>query len=197
MSDNVSRTDDVRRAWGRVTSWLEQNAPVTYEAISGPASEKGITDAEERIGVSLPQDLREWLLMNSMGQGSPDPVGCLVSWGCGGIVSQDAFLLGIRDIERVYLHQMGTEVMEPSDDPDYPNWRQEWIPFMSEGDGFYGQFVDARDGRVGRWSEGSLPEVGQYPSLAAYFDRVAEGLERIAAEGIAACRIVDGRLVWS
>ncbi|MFB6676699.1 histone-like nucleoid-structuring protein Lsr2 [Streptomyces sp. NPDC056390] len=69
------------------------------------------------------------------------------------------------------------EEMEPSGDPAYPSWRREWVPISAERDGFYGKFLDTRTGSVGFWTEGSFPEDGEYASLFAFFQDVADQLE--------------------
>ncbi|MGW1885000.1 Lsr2 family DNA-binding protein [Streptomyces sp. NPDC001970] len=75
---------------------------------------------------------------------------------------------------------LGMEEMEPSEDPDYPSWRREWVPISAESDGFYGKFLDTRTGSIGSWTEGSCPEEGAYTSLFAFFQDVADHLEGVS-----------------
>ncbi|WTE38754.1 Lsr2 family protein [Streptomyces sp. NBC_01618] len=72
--------------------------------------------------------------------------------------------------------------MEPSDDPDYPSWRQEWVPIAAESDGFYGRFLNTRTGSIGSWTEGSYPEEGKFPSLFAFFQDAADHLEGVSSD---------------
>ncbi|WP_240797869.1 histone-like nucleoid-structuring protein Lsr2 [Streptomyces sp. F001] len=69
------------------------------------------------------------------------------------------------------------EEMEPSEDPDYPSWRREWVPISSESDGFHGKFLNTRTGSIGSWAEGSSPKEGEHTSLFAFFQDVADQLE--------------------
>ncbi len=58
-------------------------------------------------------------------------------------------------MERLYANRSVSGGFDPPDQPDHPFWRDEWIPFLSDRDGWAGKFVDVRDGRVGRWFVGS------------------------------------------
>jgi hypothetical protein len=124
----------------------------------------------------------QWLLANDIGAGrQPDAGSCLVALGCGGVIPSGGLLLGLTDIERVYLHKMGLEEMEPSGDPDCPSWRREWVPIAAESDGFYGRFLNTRTGSIGSWTEGSAPEEGKFTSLFAFFQDVADHLEGVSS----------------
>lgn len=60
-----------------------------------------------------------------------------------------------------------------------------------------GKFIDGRDGRVGRWFVGAPTVMGEYESMAQYFDSVAETLTRVAYGSSPVCRFTEGRLLWS
>lgn len=173
--------DHVGQAWGRVASWLERNAPGVFAGLDGPGSPAAISDAEERMGLKLPGEMRQWLLANDVGAGrQPDAGSCLVALGCAGVIPSGGLLLGLTDIERVYLHKTGMEEMEPSPDPDHPSWRREWVPIAAESDGFHGRFLNTRTGSIGSWTEGSDPEEGKFTSLSAFFQDVADHLEGVS-----------------
>ncbi|MFF0751859.1 histone-like nucleoid-structuring protein Lsr2 [Streptomyces sp. NPDC004267] len=76
---------------------------------------------------------------------------------------------------------MAMEEMEPSGDTDYPSWRREWVPIVSERDGFYGTFVNTSTGTVGSWCEGASPRDSEYASLFAFFQGVADQLEGVSS----------------
>ncbi|MFF4171804.1 histone-like nucleoid-structuring protein Lsr2 [Streptomyces sp. NPDC001744] len=174
---------DVRRAWGRITGWLERHSPAVFASLGGPGDPAALAAAEERMGVRLPEEMRQWLLANDVGPAgrSGDTAGPLAS-GREGVLPDGGLLLGLAGVERVHLHMTAAEESEPSGDPGHPSWRREWVPVSSESDGFHGRFLDARTGRVGRWSEGSGPVEGEYASLSAFFDAVADRLEGIPPE---------------
>ncbi|MGW5134742.1 Lsr2 family DNA-binding protein [Streptomyces sp. NPDC004135] len=176
------RVGDTRQAWGRVTAWLENHAPEVFAALGGPGSPAAICDAELRMGLQLPEQLRQWLLGHDIDAGrQPPPGSCLVALGCPGVLPGGGLLLGLLDIERVYLHKMAMEELARSGSTDYPSWRREWVPIASERDGFYGMFVNTITGAVGSWSEGSLPAEREYASLFAFFQDVADQLEGVSS----------------
>ncbi|MGI5459870.1 Lsr2 family DNA-binding protein [Streptomyces sp. CA-249302] len=171
-------TGDVRAAWGRVTVWLARNDPETLAALGGPGSHEAVREAELRMGLALPEELRLWLLTNDIDAGGqPDDRSSLVALGCELDIPGGHLLLGLTDIQRVYLSRMGLEEMEPSPDSDYPFWRREWIPVAAERDGLYGTFLDAIRGTIGFWDEAHGPEEGVYASLSAFFQETADRLE--------------------
>ncbi|WP_413252886.1 histone-like nucleoid-structuring protein Lsr2 [Streptomyces brevispora] len=169
---------DVREAWGRVTAWLERNDPEALAALGGPGSDAAIGEAELRMGLKLPGEMRQWLLANDIdANGQPDGQSCLVALGCEVDIPGGRLLLGLTDIQRVYLSRMGLEEMRPSADLDHPFWRREWVPIAAERDGLYGTFLDTLNGTIGTWAEAYGPEEGVYASLFAFFQEAADRLE--------------------
>ncbi|MFF6999746.1 histone-like nucleoid-structuring protein Lsr2 [Streptomyces sp. NPDC008313] len=141
-----------------------------------------IREAELRMGLSLPEQVRQWLLANDVDAGRQPPSGsALVALGCPGVIPGGGLLLGLVDIERVYFHKMAMEEMLPSGGTDCPSWRREWVPIVSERDGFHGKFVNTNTGTVGAWSEQSSPEDNEYASLSAFFQDVADQLEGVSS----------------
>ncbi|MEW2470514.1 MULTISPECIES: histone-like nucleoid-structuring protein Lsr2 [unclassified Streptomyces] len=182
--DNTSMHEagDVREAWGRVTAWLERNDPEALAALGGPGSQAAISEAELRMGLELPGEMRQWLLANDIDAGrQPDGQSCLVELGCEIAIPGGHLLLGLTDIERVYLSQMGSEDMQPSTDSDYPFWRRDWVPIAAERDGLYGTFLDTVSGTIGTWAEAYGPEEGVYASLFAFFQETADRLEGVSS----------------
>ncbi|MFE2019076.1 histone-like nucleoid-structuring protein Lsr2 [Streptomyces sp. NPDC059499] len=174
---------DVREAWGRVAAWLERNDPSGFAVLCGPGNQAAIDDAELRMGLTLPTELREWLLATDIDAGrQSDGRSGLVALGCEAAVPGDHLLLGLTDIERVYLSRMGLEEMQPSADPNCAFWRRGWVPIAAERDGLCGTFLDKRNGTVGTWAEAHGPEEGAYASLFAFFQVVADRLEGVASE---------------
>ncbi|MFJ8164162.1 SMI1/KNR4 family protein [Streptomyces sp. NPDC096136] len=180
-----------------MTSLLRQHAPADHADLPGPATEQMLAAAEERMGISLPADLRTWLLQNNLDlpeEDFDDEVQCC---GFDGFPDEGSFFLGIRAVESLYANRSTSRGFDPPDQPDYPFWRNEWIPFLSDQDGWMGKFIDARDGRIGRWFVGEPTVTGEYESMAHYFDSVAEVLTRIGAGDYPVCSVIEGRLVWT
>ncbi|MDH6229279.1 cell wall assembly regulator SMI1 [Streptomyces sp. MJP52] len=182
LSMDHQRAEDVRHAWSRVTAWLEHHAPEVFAALGGPGSPAAIRDAELRMGLELPEQLRQWLLTHDIDAGRQPRTGsALVALGCPGVLPGGGLLLGLMDLERVYLHKMATEESAPSGGTDHPSWRREWVPIVSERDGVHGTFVSTSTGTVGSWREGSFPEEREYASLFAFFQDVADQLEGVSS----------------
>ncbi|MGC0385635.1 hypothetical protein RKD33_005852 [Streptomyces sp. SAI-129] len=165
-----------------MTGWLEHHAVDVFAALGGRGSQAAICRAEQHMGLELPEQLRQWFLTHDIDAGrQPHRGGGLVSLGCPGVIPSGGLLLGLMDVERVYLHKLAMEDTEPSGDTDYPFWRREWVPIVSERDGVYGKFVNASTGTVGSWSEGSSPADSEYTSLFAFFQDVADQLEGVSS----------------
>jgi cell wall assembly regulator SMI1 len=177
----MHETGDVREAWGRITAWLERNDPETLAGLGRPGSDAAIREAELRMGLDLPREMRQWLLANDIDAGrQPDGQSCLVALGCEIDIPGGHLLLGLTDIQRVYLSRVGLEEMEPSADPDHPFWRREWVPIAAERDGLYGTFLDTLSGTIGSWDEAYGPTEGAYASLFAFFQETADRLDGVS-----------------
>lgn len=186
----------VAESWSRVMNLLRQHAPADHADLPGPATEQMLAAAEERMGVPLPQDLRAWLLQNNLDLPEEDVDADVACCGFAGFPDEGSFFLGIRAMEKLYANHFMPGGFDPPDQPDNPFWRNEWMPFLSDQDGWTGKFIDARDGRVGRWVVGEPTITGEYGSLADYFDSVAEMLTKIADGRYSVCEVAEGRLVW-
>ncbi|MFD4224455.1 hypothetical protein ACFYUM_09350 [Streptomyces fimicarius] len=104
------KTGDARQAWGRVTAWLEHHAPEVFAALGGPGTPTAIRDAELRMGLKPPKVLQQWLLGHDIDAGRQPATGSgLVALGCPGVLPSGGLLLGLIDMERVYLHKMAME----------------------------------------------------------------------------------------
>ncbi|WP_411084421.1 SMI1/KNR4 family protein [Streptomyces sp. cmx-18-6] len=187
----------VVESWSRVMDLLRRHAPADHADLPGPATEETLAAAEGRMGITFPQDLRAWLLRNSLDPPEEEVDDDTACDGFAGFPDEGSFFLGIRTMERLYANRVVPDGFDPPDRPDNPFWRNEWIPFLSDQDGWTGKFIDARDGRVGGWFVGEITVTGEYASLAHYFDSVAEMLTRIADGSHPVCEVAEGRLVWS
>jgi cell wall assembly regulator SMI1 len=166
----VDGAGDVQAAWARFTACLERHDPGVVAALGRPGDPEAIGRAEVRMGLELPPELRQWLLAHDLD----------TNWRAGDVhVPGGHLLLGLADIERIYLYQLAVERKEPSGDPDCPLWRPEWVPIAAERDSLYGEFLDTANGTVGMWAECYLPDEGVYASLSAFFQQAADELEGI------------------
>ncbi|MEU0136077.1 SMI1/KNR4 family protein [Streptomyces sp. NPDC006296] len=187
----------VLESWSRVMNLLQECAPADHADFPGPATEPMIAAAEERMGISLHPDLRDWLLQNSLDLPEEDMDDEVRCYGFAGFPDEGSFFLGIREMEKLYDHHFRPGGINPPDQPDNPFWRNEWIPFLSDQDAWAGKFIDVRDGRIGTWFTGEVTTVGEFDSLADYFDSLADMLTNISQGSHATCSTVEGRLFWS
>ncbi|GAA2097932.1 hypothetical protein GCM10009759_28470 [Kitasatospora saccharophila] len=177
----MGEAGDVREAWARVTGWLERNDPAVFAALGGPGSREALDRAELRMGLELPAQLRQWLLLNDVdADGRTDRRAGRVRRGCPLPGLGGHLLLGLADIQRVYLGKTDPERSTPATDPDRPVWRREWLPVVAECDALHGTFLNTADGTVGTWGEADGPLEGEYASLAAFFHRTADLLEGVS-----------------
>ncbi|MFI9323194.1 hypothetical protein ACIGXI_25910 [Kitasatospora aureofaciens] len=87
------------------------------------------------MGLELPPELRQWLLAHDLDTDwRAELRETLVERGCDVPVPGGHLLLGFADIERVHLHRIAVERMDPSGDPHCPWWRPEWVPMAAERD---------------------------------------------------------------
>ncbi|MFE4693870.1 SMI1/KNR4 family protein [Streptomyces sp. NPDC056749] len=117
--------------------------------------------------------------------------------GFAGFPDEASFFLGVRAMENLCANRSRPGGFHPPDQPDNPLWRNEWIPFLSDRDGWKGKFIDARDGRIGSWFVGEITVMGEYESLDHYFDSVTETLTKIADGSHPVREVARGRLLWS
>jgi cell wall assembly regulator SMI1 len=61
----VSEVEEVQSAWGRIVHWLEANAPVSAQALRGPATDEDIASLHEALGLDVPDALEALLRMNN------------------------------------------------------------------------------------------------------------------------------------
>ncbi|MFH9614019.1 SMI1/KNR4 family protein [Streptomyces pratensis] len=126
-------------SWSRVMNLLEQHAPAQHAELPGPATEQLLAAAEERMGIPLPQDLRAWLLQNNLDLPEEDVDDEVACCGFAGFPDEGSFFLGIRAMESLYSARSRIGGFDPPDRPDNPFWRNEWIPFLSDQDGWTGK----------------------------------------------------------
>ncbi|MFJ9244323.1 SMI1/KNR4 family protein [Streptomyces sp. NPDC101776] len=188
----TTEAEALRRAWGRVVRWLERNAPKNAATLQTPTTPERIADAEARLKVAFPEEVRTWLLTN----GGVEMEDTGHDWKSPGpdssFIPNGWHLLSLDDMVRV--HERRLDLHQSSGIPDDGEdavlaWRREWLPFVVERDELYGRFVDTRTGMVGRWSDGDVNRFGMHDSLAEYFQVLADTMETRA-------HLVDGRIEW-
>ena len=132
------RVASVAQSWKRIENWLKENDPVRAKSLNKPVPEKQLKDAEKKLGISLPADVRESLKIHNGQKGlesffmSDDMLG------------GSYYLLPIADVVREWkvwidLVESGEfEGMESSGENGIKSgewFRRRWIPVASNGGG--------------------------------------------------------------
>lgn len=196
----MSEVEDVRSAWGRIVHWLEVNAPVSAQALRGPATDEDIASLREALGVDVPDVLEALLRMNNgstakdttrvLPNGRVLPVRHLDS----AIFPYGRILLGCAEIGEEYAEWRRSE--EENGLEDY--WRVPWIPVIQDFEGqYYGYAVDASEAAgfpVLEYGEGSIPGEASR-SLGMLLDSFADALQSGSWDGWPA-RVEKGSLRW-
>ena len=164
--------------WDRIEQWLEENAAETLDMLAPGAEEDEIVDAEEALGLSFPDDLRQSYLRHN-GEGD-DEVYLAQGWI---LMSLDAVVDNYKMLQKLYEDG----VFDPNDGlPEGPVkpvwWSPKWIPVAENGGGDY-LMIDldpAEGGKVGQvveyWHNDDLRTV-MAPSFAAFMAKMADDLE--------------------
>ncbi|TMR12741.1 hypothetical protein ETD86_32025 [Nonomuraea turkmeniaca] len=168
-------TARVNAAWTRLDRWLARNAPRTYKELNPPAKPRDIAEAEARMGVRFPDDLKASLLRHDgakFGKGSfffvyrLTPVKELVNdWKISCEVAEDVTPSGSKE-PKGYV------------DPEGFWWHGSAIPFAMDGGG--DNLVLDGKGRVGHFfHEEGLTFEGSWawPSYLDFLEDVADALE--------------------
>ncbi|GAA1143725.1 hypothetical protein GCM10009577_79620 [Streptomyces javensis] len=142
-------TDDITRmaeAWARIEAWLCEYAPASAALLRSPAGEEEIAVLEEEIGLRLPPVLRAWYRLHDGAIGSW-PEDDIEEWAVAGWLPMHRTWLRLEEVRRLYLTQVQDWEREPG-----------LIPIAcNPGDGWYGLYLDAREGEptygnLGTWA---------------------------------------------
>ena len=196
----MSEVEEVQSAWGRIVHWLEVNAPVSAQALRGPATDEDIASLHKALGLDVPNVLEALLRMNN-GSTAKDTTRVLPNGRVVSVRHLDSalfpygrILLGCAEIGEEYAKWRRSE--EENDLEGY--WRVSWIPVIQDFEGqYYGYAVDASGASgfpVLEYDEGSIPGEGS-PSLGMLLDSFADALQRGSWDGWPA-RVQKGSLRW-
>lgn len=170
-------------AWSRIARWISANAPAHAEALNPPATREEIGRAESRMGLDLPADLRQVLMVNNGSTAGHRAAagGALQDGGDApfpsGLVFNDVELIG-----SLYTgnRRASLSLQEPGSRYEY--WKEGWIPAFRQREAHSGLFLDVSGGQdpapVYTYEEESFPEPA-FPSLAEYLGTVADALEGV------------------
>jgi cell wall assembly regulator SMI1 len=169
---------NVTEIWTKLEEWLRVNAPELRATMQKGASEKQIATLEVYLGVTLPNDYREFLKL------------------CNGQTEEAEFgffngeLLSTKGIKfqwgiwKRLLDEGSFDTSKSKPDPGIRNdwWNPRWIPFTHDGGGNH-RCLDLQpsdEGTVGQvitmWHDSQEREL-IFPHFTAWLEHVLEGLE--------------------
>ncbi|MGH3168597.1 MAG: SMI1/KNR4 family protein [Trebonia sp.] len=170
--------EELEQAWARVTRWLREHAPASYETLRPPAEQSEIEACENALGLALPEEYKRLLLLNN-GAAAWDAPETAFRPGA-------AFLAGgYRPLsaEEAGEHAiMLCEVMASIDEENMIGswWHPQWVMFglHNAGDGLA---IDQRpgpgQGAVGEFENEGDTAFDMAPSLSTFLATMADCLE--------------------
>ncbi len=173
-------------AWQRITSWLEQNAPASHEALLPAASEQDIDVLEQELGLRVPVELRALWLRCAGNRDVP---------GTGFFPEHGWALMPLDSVRAVYRRQLRWQ--RDHADAETCVWKPSWVPFCSWSvtDTSYGLFVDAETGEIGHWEDTAVRTV-EDRSLTMLLEEIADRLENPRLATGYRPGLIGKRLVW-
>ncbi|MFE1855399.1 SMI1/KNR4 family protein [Streptomyces sp. NPDC059489] len=176
-------------AWSRITRWLNENTPAHADALNEPATEEQIAQAESKMGVHLPLELQQLLMLNNGSTAKHRSLTGNDFYDAQGGGDYSPFPSGYTfcDVELICSLYTGNRkasiaMQEPGSRYEY--WKDGWIPVFRDKEVHSGLFLDvsASSGQdpvpVYAYEEESFPELA-FPSLADYLNTVADALDGI------------------
>ena len=197
-------------AWSRIARWLTANTPAHADALNPPATEGQIAEAESKMGVHLPAELRQLLMVNNGSTAKHRSLteNSFYDTRGGGDYSPFPSDFAFCDVERIcslYTANRKASISMQEPGSRYEYWKEGWIPVFRKKDVHCGLFLDVSGGQdsapMYAYEEESFPEPS-FPSLADYLSTVADALEGVrpfTVMGRQAPRLPtvrEGLIVW-
>ncbi|WP_378741410.1 SMI1/KNR4 family protein [Nocardia brasiliensis] len=189
----------IEESWRRIDSWLAAHAPRTFSSLRPPASQEAISAAATELGVEFPADLVAYLRHHD--GVSPGERGLVVP-------EEGGFCFpGFEPYTLAQILSSGRSRQQwwagNEEDPYLEgSWHHDFVPFARNisADGLV---VDCRRGEsfgaVGQDNEGHGVSFGEWGSLAAFLEQIADSLEdgTVITVGLSYVPVVDdGMLLW-
>ncbi|QIQ02629.1 SMI1/KNR4 family protein [Streptomyces liangshanensis] len=176
-------------AWSRVTRWMNENTPDHADALNDPATDEQIAQAEEKMGVRLPVELKQLLKVNNGSTAKQRSIAGNERYDIrgGGDYSPFPFDYAFCDVELICSlyttnRKASIDLQEPGSRYEY--WKEGWIPVFRTKEEHSGLFLDVSGlsgqdpAPVYEYGEESFPDLA-FPSLADYLSTMADALEGI------------------
>ncbi|WP_413755068.1 hypothetical protein [Streptomyces sp. MMBL 11-3] len=185
---------EIAAAWGRITRWLKDHAPVSYAALRAGAGPAAIAALEEDLGIRIPVELHSLWLLTAGDEGGN-------GWGC---LPGNRALMTLDAVAATYRLKMEAQADEDLSNADRPQeeqvtvWEASRIPVVALGptDSTSGLYLDAGSGYLGRWSRYNEDSGEVRDTLVTYLEEAADMLEAPALATGDKPGLIEGALVW-
>ncbi|MDQ1041369.1 hypothetical protein QFZ75_007785 [Streptomyces sp. V3I8] len=185
---------EVADAWGRITRWLKDHAPVSYAALRAGASPAAVAALEDDLGIRIPVELHCLWLLTSGDEGGN-------GWGC---LPGNRALMTLDAVAATYRLKMDAQADEDLANTDRPQeeritvWKASRIPVVALGpaDSTSGLYLDAKSGYLDRWSRYNEGPGEVRDTLVTYLEEAADMLEAPALAADDKPGLIEEALVW-
>jgi cell wall assembly regulator SMI1 len=183
----MSQVDEVLSLWRRIVQWLTAHTPAHADALNPPATREQIAWAESKMGLRLPVELRQLLMVNngSTAKHRSLPGNSFYDARGGGDYSpfpSGYMFCDVNLICSLYTGNRSASISMQEPGSRYEYWKEGWVPVFRQKDVHRGLYLDLSDGKVPapvyEYEEESFPEPAA-PSLARYLNSVADALEGV------------------
>ncbi|WP_406124662.1 SMI1/KNR4 family protein [Streptomyces canus] len=173
--------------WSRISRWLTENTPAHADALNPPTTDEQIAEAESKMGLSLPSELRQLLMVNNGSTAKQRSLTGNTRYDArgGGDYSpfpSDFAFCDVKLICSLYTGNRKASIAMREPGSRYEYWKEGWIPVFRKKGVHCGLFLDVSGGQdpapMYAYEEESFPEPA-FPSLADYLSTVADALEGI------------------
>ncbi|MCA9780078.1 MAG: SMI1/KNR4 family protein [Candidatus Eremiobacteraeota bacterium] len=179
----------VRESWRRIEQWLRSEAPDLSKHLPPPVNDVALEELTQKLGLSLPEDLRESYLVHNGADYGPREIS-LFPPQLASEMDLAFCLLPIKNISkerRIWIEllergELDTHTTSPDPEIGPGWWRPGWVPVAGNGAGDF-ICIDLSPGPGG--SEGQVilswhdrkERKLLAPSWACYLDNVATAME--------------------
>jgi len=185
---------EIADAWGRITTWLQRNAPDSYAGLRPGATPAAIAALEDTLGIPIPVELRTlWML--TAGDMGADGWGCLP--GNRALMDFDAVAACHRMKSDAQVDQDVLNADRPEDER-ITVWEATRIPVVTlrPADSTSGLYLDVATGLLGPWFRNNEAAGEELDTLVTYLEETADMLEAPALAGRDKPGLIGGTLVW-
>lgn len=199
-----SDAERVRQAWWSIVGWMEENAPLSAEALNPPAGDEDIAQLRAVFDDDIPDVLETWLRMNNGSTAKNRRESIPGGFRVVNHPDSNIFPFGKAFLSSQEMAAHRADYLHiAADIGDEHYWKPSWIPVIEMPDAPYGFLLEMKSEGEGfpilSFAEGSYPRP-YAPSLAHVLDALSSAISHGAGSAFslsgAAATAADGRITW-